>query len=106
MSPADRQVKLEFKLRLEEITTVIEVRVFGLRARGEAGPDSDLDVLVEVELLTPELRGRIYEIAWEVGFERAYIISPIVVTRQELQDGPMGASPLILEIGRREGVAL
>ena len=105
MIPADRQVTLEFKRRLEEITTVLEVRVFGSRARGEAAPDSDLDVFVEVAALTPALRRRIDEIAWEVGFERDYIISPIVVSRQELQEGPMGASPLILEI-EREGVPL
>lgn len=102
---ADRQVTLEFKSRLEEITTVLDVRVFGSRARGEAAPDSDLDVFIEVASLTPALRRRIDEIAWEVGFERDYVISPIVVSRQELQEGPMGASPLILEI-EREGVPL
>jgi predicted nucleotidyltransferase len=105
MVPADRQVTLEFKRRLEEITTVLDVRVFGSRARGQAAPDSDLDIFVEVASLSPALRRRIDEIAWEVGFERDYIISPIVVTRQELQEGPIGASPLILEI-EREGVSM
>jgi predicted nucleotidyltransferase len=105
MVPADRQVTLEFKRRLEEITTVLDVRGFGSRARGDAAPDSDLDVFVEVASLTPALRRRIDEIAWEVGFERDYVISPIMVSRQELQEGPIGASPLILEI-EREGVSL
>lgn len=105
IATADRQVTLEFKRRLEEITTILDVRLFGSRARGEAAPDSDLDVFVEVASLTPELRRRIDEIAWEVGFERDYIISPIVVSRYELQHGPMGASPLVLNI-KREGMSL
>ncbi|MEW5957193.1 MAG: nucleotidyltransferase domain-containing protein [Chloroflexota bacterium] len=105
MTPLDRRVTLEFKYRLAEITTVLDVRVFGSRARGEAAPDSDLDVFVEVASLTPELRRRIDEIAWEVGFEWDTIISPVVVSRAELQDGPLGASPLILNI-EREGVPL
>jgi tRNA nucleotidyltransferase (CCA-adding enzyme) len=103
--PADRQVTLEFQRRLEEITMVLDVRLFGSRARGDAVPDSDLDVFVEVDSLTPELRRRIDEIAWEIGFERDYIISPVVVTHDELQQGPLGASPLILTI-EREGVSL
>ena len=101
----DRQVTLEFKRRLAEITTVLDLRVFGSRARGDAAPDSDLDVFVEVDSLTPALRRRIDEIAWEVGFEWDYIIAPVVVTRAELQHGPLGASPLILNI-EREGVPL
>ena len=105
MLPADRQVTLEFKRRLEEIPTVLDVRVFGSRARGDAAPDSDLDVFVEVAALTPELRRRIDEIAWEVGFEWDYIIVPVVVSRDELEHGPLGASPLILNI-EREGVPL
>lgn len=102
---ADRQAVLEFKRRLEEITTVLDVRMFGSRAREDAAPDSDLDVFVEVDALTPEVQRRIDEIAWEVGFERDFIICPVVVTRDELQHGPLRASPLILNI-EREGVSL
>lgn len=105
MSPADCQVTLEFKRRLAEITTVLDVRVFGSRARGDAAPDSDLDIFVEVDSLTPALRRQIDEIAWEVGFEQDYIIAPVVVTPEELEHGPLGASPLILNI-EREGVPL
>jgi hypothetical protein len=103
MAIADCQVTLEFKRRLEEITTVLDLRVFGSRARGEAASDSDLDVFVEVDSLTPALCRRIDEIAWEVGSEWDFIISPVVVTWAELQDGPLGASPLILKI-EQEGV--
>jgi hypothetical protein len=56
------------------------------------------DVFVEVNSLSPALRRRIDEIAWEVGFERDCIIVPLVVTRQELQHEPLAASPLIMTI--------
>ena len=103
VNPDDLQVAREFKHRLAKIATIRNIRLFGSRARGEAFPDSDLDLFVEVEEMTPELLQGLDEIAWEIGFEQDYVIVPIVVTRRELQYGPMGASPLILNI-EREGV--
>lgn len=69
LTKADRQIVREFQRRLADIAPVLDLRVFGSRARGEAAPDSDLDVFIELEKCTPELRQRISEIAWEVGFE-------------------------------------
>ena len=99
----DRQVAREFQRRLADIVHVLDLLVFGSRARGDAAPDSDMDVFIELEACTPELRQRIGEIAWEVGFEMDRIISTVVTTRTELEHGPMGANPLVLSV-EREGV--
>jgi predicted nucleotidyltransferase len=103
LAVSDRTVAREFKRRLAALGPILDLRVFGSRARGEAAPDSDLDVFIEVETLTPQLRRRIDELAWEVGFELDCIISPIVATRDQLERGPMGANPLVLMI-EREGI--
>lgn len=103
LTKIDRQIAREFQNRLATVVPLLDLRVFGSRARGQAAPEADLDVFVEVEAITPQLRERISEIAWEVGFERDRVISTIVITREELEHGAMGASPLILNI-EREGV--
>jgi len=103
LTKADRQIVREFQRRLVEIMPVLDLRVFGSRARGEAAPDSDLDVFIELEACTPELRQRISELAWEVGFEMERVISTVVTTRAELEHGAMGANPLVLNV-EREGV--
>jgi predicted nucleotidyltransferase len=99
----DRRIVREFRRRLSEIAPVRDLRVFGSRARGNPAPDSDLDVFIELEEATPELREQISEIAWEVGFELDRVISTVVATREDLEQGAMGANPLVLNV-EREGV--
>lgn len=103
LTQTDRRIAHEFQRRLAAVTPMLDLRVFGSRAKGEATADSDMDVFVVVEELTPELRRSIDEVAWEVGFELDCIISTIVATREQSENGPMGASPLVLNI-EREGV--
>jgi predicted nucleotidyltransferase len=103
LGETDRQIVHEFQRRLAALVPVLDLRVFGSRVRGDAAPDSDLDVFIELEESTPELRQRISEIAWEVGFEMDRVISTVVTTRAELEHGAMGANPLVLNV-EREGV--
>lgn len=99
----DQQIVRELRQRLSSVALLIDLRVFGSRARGDAAPDSDLDVFIEVETITPEMRQQITDIAWEVGFANDRVISTIVVTREQLERGPMCASPLLAHI-EREGI--
>lgn len=103
LAAQDRRIVRELQRRLAKIVPIRDLRVFGSRARGDAAPESDLDVFIELEQATPELRQRISEIAWEVGFEMDRVISTVVTTRDDLEHGAMGANPLVLTI-EREGV--
>lgn len=105
LADSDRKIASELHHRLNSTVSILDFRIFGSRARGDHSFESDLDVFIEVEFITPEMRRNIDEIAWEVGFEMDRIITVIVATHDQLERGPMGANPLIRKI-ESEGIPL
>ncbi len=61
LTPPERAALGEFLARLREqyADEVVSVRLFGSRARGEGGPESDLDVLVVV-------RSEDWRVHWDI----------------------------------------
>lgn len=80
-----------------------EIRIFGSRARGEATSESDLDVLVVVDLLTHEIEKYVSECAWNAGFPDDVIVVPVVITKDMLVNTAIKDSVFIRNVFR-EGV--
>ena len=105
MALCDRQTALEFKRRVAALVAILQCCVFGSRARGDATDGSDLDVFLVVDHIDTDLREKISEVAWEVGFENDVVLSTFVVTVEQLEHRPMGVSPIVRQI-EKEGVPL
>src|SRR5262245_37125831 len=101
---SDRALIERFKnLLIEHGVPLSKTIVFGSRARGDAEPDSDLDVLVLAEHLTPPMRKIISHCAWEGGFDAEILIQTLVMTREQAEQGLEQSSLLMLAI-KEEGV--
>jgi predicted nucleotidyltransferase len=105
MNEEDLIIARELKRRLSELARLVDFCVFGSRARGDAEEGSDMDVFVEVETLDKNLKERIQDIAWEVGFENSLVISPLIFTRDELENSPLRSSPVVKAI-TQEGLRI
>jgi len=84
---------------------VLDVRVFGSKARGEAGPDSDLDILVLVRRSDYAVKHAILWLASEVSLDFDVLLSPRVVPLMAWQQMAQ-ADTLFYRTVRNEGISL
>lgn len=102
----DKLVLERFKRSLlERDVPLHSVILFGSRARGDADPDSDYDVLVVVEQLNRSIQDAVSRCAWEVGFKECLLIVPVVVTKEEIEQTPFRSS-LLMQAIREEGITI
>jgi predicted nucleotidyltransferase len=83
LADKERQAATEFvdRVRQQFGDQVVSVLVFGSRARGEAEPDSDMDVLVIMSDAGPEIRRAIRYLAVEVWLKYGIYLSTRVWSR-------------------------
>ena len=105
MQEKDLRVIEKFKSLVSKKVKVLELRVFGSRARGDASPESDLDVLVVVDCLDHSIEKYISECAWEAGFYEDVLIMPVAVSMDAVKHSPLSESVFIKNV-YREGVAV
>jgi uncharacterized protein len=98
LKASDLKIVRQFRQRLLDVTPIQRLVVYGSRARGDAEPESDLDLFIELPEVTLELRARIYDLAWEVGFENGVVISTFITSYQSITNSPLAANPLLRAI--------
>lgn len=84
---------------------LVGLKLFGSKARGDAAPDSDLDVLVVVNGRRLEAEDQVLDIAFDVNLVHDVYISPRVVERSTLEHPVWRITPFLQAI-EREGVPL
>jgi predicted nucleotidyltransferase len=84
---------------------VVRVYAYGSRVRGGDDPGSDLDLLVELREVTPIIRRRILDRAWELSLEEGYVISVVVVSQETFEHEPMSLTAFARNV-RREGIEI
>ena len=99
----DKALVDSFAARVRESFPDAIIWVFGSRARGNARPDSDLDILIVLDKVTPQIDRTIRDIAWEIGFENECLIATVLLEREEFEHGPMSESTLVANV-LHEGV--
>ena len=84
---------------------LLDFRLFGSRARGTGDPDSDLDIMIELPEINPQIEAHIDSIIFKINLENDAFISAVLFGEKEIREGPMSESPLYKVI-QKEGVPI
>lgn len=95
------------RVRSELGSQLVDVRLFGSVARGDARPDSDIDVLLVVQPHAERrrLENQVIDIAFDVNLTHDVYISPRVVT-PEILEHPVWRETHLVRTLARESVPL
>lgn len=108
MAMLDRDLRIarELKEQIAASVPLVDFKVFGSRARGDADEDSDMDVFIEVEELDRAIKEKISDITWEVGINNdCMVICTLVYSRYDLEKSPHRVSPIVKVI-MEEGIRI
>ena len=82
----------------------MEVVLYGSQARGNAAPDSDLDLLIIVdESMCSAPKGTIHDTLYEISLQYDVVLSIIITTRQQWESSLTKSLPLYQDI-MQEGI--
>ncbi len=93
-SRVEKKITGEIKKTVTAIEPEAEVYIYGSRARGTAGKESDWDVMVIIpRSVTPMLKRTIRHALYEIEWDNGCAISSIVHSRDEWSSDRMRMTP-------------
>ena len=105
ISPNEKEALKTLKARLLDSYRVLDLRIYGSKARGTDVEDSDLDIMIVIEDHSSSVESEIDDLVFEINLQYDCLITPLIFTRDELEGGPLAESPIYRKI-QQEGISL
>lgn len=109
-SAPSEQVQRTLTDYVQQVTThypqdLLSITLYGSQARGDAHPESDIDLFLVVQDNTPTLREAFHDLAWQVQFKHDMVISDIIRSQEQAHQMQAQRFPYYQNI-EKEGIVL
>ena len=102
LSKKEKSVLKEFKTGLEHVLggRLVELKLFGSKARGDDRPDSDIDVLVIVTTDDWRICDTVYNVATDFSLETDLYISAKVISKNRFDQLRRDGTPFMRNVSK------
>lgn len=105
ISSREKEALETLKAEVAKRHELVEVRLYGSKAKGTDVEDSDLDVIIVLKELTPLIESSIDDLVFDINLKYDCLITPLYFSQEELEAGPLSESP-VYKKAQQEGIAL
>jgi len=98
--PNERKALSMLKNLLEKNYDLRNFRIYGSKVKGSDSPESDVDVMIELEDWSPTIESEIDDLIFQLNISYDCLITAVYFSRKELEEGPLSESPLYKTILR------
>ena len=110
LSTPSEQVQRTLSDYVQQVTTrypqdLLSITLYGSQARGDAHPESDIDLFLVVQDNNPTLREGFHDLAWQVQFKHDMVISDIIRSQEQAHQMQTQRFPYYQNI-EKEGIVL
>ena len=82
---------------------LVELRLFGSKARGDSNSESDIDVLIVLEDYDWEIEKAVSHLCFEINIECGVLLIPVLYSKAEYESDLTKVTPFYQNV-RKEGV--
>ena len=101
MNALEKKILADFRRKIDAQFPGCQLILFGSRARGDADPDSDMDVLVILDRgVSAKDVEAVSECAWEACLGQGIVLAPVAVSRHEWEEGTLSSSLLAIAVAQ------
>lgn len=93
----------ELKEALVRDFPLVELRLFGSKARGDSDPESDIDVLVVLEDMSWDIEKAVSRLCFNINIEHGVLLVPVLYSRADYESELTRVTPFYQNV-RTEGV--
>jgi uncharacterized protein len=105
LAPNESAALKKLKAALTRDFPLVELRLFGSKARGDSDKESDIDVLVVLEDYDWDTRMAVVDLCTDISIDHGVLLTPVLYSRAEYDSDLTKVTPFYQAVAR-EGVPI